>query len=93
MTLASLVSVIIRDISEIRGQILQPRISRMARIMGTEYFQSSFQPLDRVQFQRSGPRESNSSSDATRKYDPHYSYVHFSSHGSCVTFCHDCRRF
>ena len=36
MTLASLVSVIIRDISEIRGQILQPLISRMTRIMGTE---------------------------------------------------------
>ena len=44
MTLASLVPVIIRDISEIRGQILQPRISRIPRIMGTEYFQSSFQP-------------------------------------------------
>ena len=29
MTLASLVSVIIRDISEIRGQILQPLISRI----------------------------------------------------------------
>ena len=52
MTLASLVLVIIRDI---RGQILQPRISRIPRIMGAEHFQSSFQPLDRIQLQWSDP--------------------------------------
>ena len=38
MTLASLVLVIIRDIREIRGQILQPRISQMTRIIGIEHF-------------------------------------------------------
>ena len=38
MTLASLILVIIRDICEIRGQILQPLISRMTRIMRTEHF-------------------------------------------------------
>ena len=32
MTLASLVLVIIRGIRDIRGQILQPRMSRMTRI-------------------------------------------------------------
>ena len=36
MTLASLALLIIRDISDIRGQILQPRMSLMSRIMGTE---------------------------------------------------------
>ena len=49
MTLASLVLVIIRDIREIRGQILQPRISRMTRIMGTERLST----FNRTQFQRS----------------------------------------
>ena len=49
MTLASLVLMIIRDIGEIRGQILQPRISRMTRIMGTERLST----FNRMQFQRS----------------------------------------
>ena len=54
MTLASLVLVIIiRDIREIRGQILQPRISRIIRMMETEHLRSSFQrlrliPRDRI---------------------------------------------
>ena len=52
MSLASLVLVIIRDI---RGQILQPRISRMTRIMGTEHFRSSPQLLVRIHFQCSNP--------------------------------------
>ena len=47
MTLASLVLAIIRDICEISGQILQPQISRMTQNIGTDSFQSSFQPLDR----------------------------------------------
>ena len=44
----------------------------MTQIMEAEHFQSSFQPLDRIQFQCCGPpgiapAASNSCSDATRK--------------------------
>ena len=71
MTLASLVLVIIRDISEIRGQILQPRISRMPRIMRTEHFQNGPNRHIASNFSVASQGIAPAESNATWKGGPH----------------------